>query len=328
MRRLLALGLIALPIVAAAGGCGGDGSAPAKAETNHRGVPVWRALPRAQLSRTEVGAARIGRSIYVVGGYLASGATTAAGERFDLRRNRWRRIKRMPIAVNHPAVTTLDGRLYVYGGFTDNPSPETNALQVFNPATKRWRLLPPSHHRRAAAALVSAGGRLYAIGGVRAGQPLAAFETYDPARRRWRTLPGMAVPREHLAATVADGRLYVLGGRARGANLDVAERFSFGRRRWTRIAPLSVARSGFAAVTVSGRVIAFGGEELTPGGETIRAVEAFDPAAGRWQRLPGMRTPRHGLGGVADGRAVYAVEGGPSPGLTVSNVIEVLRLPR
>jgi hypothetical protein len=37
-----------------------------------------------------------------------------------------------------------------------------------------------------------------------------------------------------------------------------------------------------------------------------------------------MRTPRHGLGGISRGRRVYAIEGGPEPGLHFSNAIEAL----
>ena len=39
-----------------------------------------------------------------------------------------------------------------------------------------------------------------------------------------------------------------------------------------------------------------------------------------------MATPRHGLGGVQRGGTVYAVEGGPSPGLAFSNALESLRV--
>jgi hypothetical protein len=71
----------------------------------------------------------------------------------------------------------------------------------------------------------------------------------------------------------------------------------------------------------------FGGEELEPGGKTIASVELFDPRTRRWRALPDMRTPRHGLGGVARGNRVFALEGGPQPGLAFSNAIEFLDVP-
>ena len=70
----------------------------------------WAALPSAPLARSEVAAARIGSSIYVVGGFeRASGRTSAAVERYDIRRRRWRLVRRMPIALNHPTAVAYRG---------------------------------------------------------------------------------------------------------------------------------------------------------------------------------------------------------------------------
>jgi hypothetical protein len=89
--------------------------------------------------------------------------------------------------------------------------------------------------------------------------------------------------------------------------------------------PLKTARGGIASARLGdGRIVVFGGENLTPGGTTIRPVELFDPRTRRWRSLAGMRTPRHGLGGVALGNRVYAIEGGPRPGLAFSKAIEYL----
>ena len=66
-----------------------------------------------------------------------------------------------------------------------------------------------------------------------------------------------------------------------------------------------------------------GGEE-PPG--TIASVYAWNLARGGWRRLPDLPTSRHGLGVVAIGTRVYAVAGGPEPGLTVSGANEYLDL--
>ena len=72
----------------------------------------------------------------------------------------------------------------------------------------------------------------------------------------------------------------------------------------------------------------FGGEEFGGSGDkTISETELFNPRAGRWRRLPDMRTLRHGLGGAALGNRVFAVEGGPQPGLAFSDAIEFIEVP-
>lgn len=289
---------------------------------------AWRPLSEAGLERTEVGAARIGNSIYVVGGFLPPAITTAAVERYAIRDDRWSRARSMPVAVNHPAVTSHRGFLYVHGGYTDSSfQPVTGALQRFDPRSRRWTLLPPSPTPRAAGALAARDGKLYAVGGVD-GQALTTLEVYDVAARRWRAAPPMDTPREHIAAAITEDGLYVLGGRSGAGEHDTVERFDPRSRRWSTLPPMRTARSGFAAVAIGGRPIAFGGEELTPGGTTIPSVELFDPERRRWEALPPLRTPRHGLGGAALGRRIYAVEGGPSPGLAFSGAIEYLDVPR
>ena len=79
----------------------------------------WRALAPATVARGEVAAARIGRYIYVVGGFqkVIGADSSDVLERYDIRRNRWRRLRPIPVGVNHPTAAALGGRLYVHGGY-------------------------------------------------------------------------------------------------------------------------------------------------------------------------------------------------------------------
>lgn len=321
--------LLAILPAANAGGCGGgggDGGDAAQASS----TSSWQPLREAGLERTEVGAARIGGSIYVVGGFVRPSTTTAAVERYDIARNRWQELPPMPIAVNHPAVTSHRGSLYVYGGYTGSDFiAVTAALQRYDPRSGKWTLLPSAPTGRAAAGLAAYKGQLFAVGGTNDDYgPMRRLEIYDIAARDWRPGPPMRVPREHVATVATVDGIYVFGGRLDGANLDTAERFDPRRSRWSRLPHLLFPRSGFAAVAVGAKPVVFGGEELTEDGATIAPVELLDPVRRRWRRLPDMRTPRHGLGGAARGRRVYAIEGGPAPGYAFSSAIEFLDVPR
>src|SRR5689334_7906774 len=102
----------------------------------------WEALRPATLQRTEVSAGRIGNAIYVAGGFVPQGnATTAIAERYDIARDRWRRISSMPVALNHAAAAVYKGRLYIVGGFGAD-GPETAGLLRYDPRTDRWARLP------------------------------------------------------------------------------------------------------------------------------------------------------------------------------------------
>ena len=287
----------------------------------------WESLRPATLERTEVAAARVGRFIYVMGGFEPSGATSAATERYDIERDRWRRVADMPVALNHAAAVAYRGRVYVLGGYSSPTglNQEVATLYRYNPGRDRWRRLPSAPTARGALAAGVIGGRLYAAGGAAGGQALTTLEIYDFKRRRWRSGPDMATAREHLAGAVARGRFYALAGRSGGANFAVAEAYDPRARRWRAVPAMRKERGGIGAATVrGGRIVVAGGEE-TAG--TIREVELYDPGTRRWRALPDLPTPRHGLGVVARGRRVFTIEGGDSPGYAFTNAIEALDVP-
>jgi N-acetylneuraminic acid mutarotase len=320
VRRILAAA-IAVVVVA---GCGEEDRTAETAATDR-----WKPLARSKLSRTEVGAARIGRSIYVVGGFeqASGGRTTAAVERYDIATNRWTRVRSMPVALNHAAAAAWHDRLYVVGGYASASGldHEQRVLLRYDPRANTWKRLPKPPSARAALAAAVVADKLYAVGGARDGQALATLEIYDLRRNRWSKGPDMAVAREHLAATASLGFVYALAGRASGqGNFATTERFDPAGGKWERLPDMAKPRGGTAAATVAGDVIVFGGEEDAG---TIAEVERFDSESRTWSALPDMRTPRHGLGGVALKRRVYSLEGGPQPGLYFSTDLEVLDVP-
>jgi N-acetylneuraminic acid mutarotase len=289
----------------------------------------WTALSPAALERTEVAAARIGRSLYVVGGFeRESGATSAAVERYDIARNRWSRVRSMPVALNHATAASYNGDLYVHGGYTDATglSAPTGALLRYDPERNRWRRLPAAPTPRAAHALAVLGDRLYAAGGANDSGSLRSLEIYDFGRRRWTRGPSFPFgpPRNHTTGVASRGRFYVIAGRD-AANFTAVERYNPRRRAWEDVPDARTPRGGIAAARVrGGRIVVFGGEDLTPGGTTIAAVELFNPRTRAWRSLPSMRTPRHGLGGASLRNRVYAIQGGVEPGFSFSNAIEAL----
>lgn len=308
---------IALLVCFAAACGGGSGSASTKR---------WTALHKSLVTRSEVGATRIGRFAYVVGGFTndASHPTTAAVERYDLEKDRWQRVHDMPVPLNHTAAAAYHGDLYVMGGYSgaNGLSKPVASLYRYHPATDRWSQLPSAQSARAAHTMVAIGDSLWVAGGARDGKALKTLETYHFPSREWAFGPNMKTAREHLTGAATGGYFYVLGGRARGkGNFKVAERYDPRKNRWERLPAMNHARGGIACGVVHGKIVVFGGEEA---GGTIARVERFDPATRRWTRLPDMKTPRHGLGGVARGGRVYAIEGGRQPGFHFSNVIEAL----
>jgi Kelch motif len=321
--------LIAAGGVALALGSDGDGGGNGSAErATGAASGRWLPLAGAGLKRTEVAAARVGRHVYVVGGFEErSGETTAAVERYDIRRDSWRRMPSMPVGLNHPTAVAHDGRVYVHGGYRARRSlsSASPALLGFDPSRNRWRRLPAAPTPRAAHAVGVIGDRLYAAGGANANGSLRSLEVYDFGDRRWRRGPSFpGPPRDHTTGIASGGRFYVLAGREGSNNYTAAERYDPRRRRWERLPEMQRERGGISSVRLAdGRIVVFGGEDFNTG-NTIREVELFNPRTRRWRRLPDMRTPRHGLGGAALGNRVFSILGGPQPGFHFSDAIEYL----
>ena len=255
---------------------------------------------------------------------------TSAVERYDIGGDRWSRVRPMPLGAQ-----PHDGGGLPRAGSTSSGGYDGAALSQ---PDRRAAPLQPARRiagggcrprrpraRRTRAAFV--GERLYVAGGANDSGSLRSLEIYDVARRRWSRGPDFPGPaRNHTTGVASGGRFYVLAGR------DSAQ---LRRRRALRPAPAALGArcrdmaSRAAASPRSrlrdGRIVVFGGEELTPGGTTIGEVELFDPRTRRWRSLPDMRTPRHGLGGAALGNRVFALEGGPQPGL---RLLERDRVPR
>ena len=302
LAALVAAGLAAVVVAALAIG---DDEPPRGGRTAATGR--WLPLASAGLDRTEVAAARIGRAIYVVGGFeRRSGATTTAVERYDIRADSWRRVRSMPVGLNHATAVAYRGRLYVSGGYRGRRtlSSASRVLLRYDPRRNRWRRLRSAPTPRAAHAAAVIGHRLYVAGGANAGGSLRSLEIYDFRSGRWRSGPSFPGPaRNHTTGIASGGRFYVLAGRD-DRNFTAAERYDPRRRRWQRLPDLGTPRGGVASARLrDGRIVVFGGEELGPGG---------------------MRTPRHGLGGASLGNRVYAIEGGPQPGFHFSSAIEYL----
>jgi N-acetylneuraminic acid mutarotase len=298
------------------------------ATSSHGATPGWKKAAPIPLPRSEVAAAVVGNEIVVVGGFLQDGGSSTRVEAYSPAKNQWRRLPDLPVAVNHPMAAAARGRLYVIGGYGATGALRT-AYAFFG---GRWQRLPDMPESRAAAGAAVVGRTLYVMGGVTDAGRIGNRElartglAFDLDANRWSTIEG-PTPREHLGVTAARGAIYVVAGRTAGfdTNLNLFEAYVPSRRTWSRLPPVPGRRGGTGATAAAGSIVSVGGEATTG---TVRSVYRFDVAKRSWRRLADMRTPRHGLAVVGFRGRVYAIAGGPTPGLSVSPANEYLTLGR
>jgi N-acetylneuraminic acid mutarotase len=284
------------------------------------GTGQW--VDRAPLAtaRQEVGAARIGGKVYVVGGLL-SGATfqaTATVEAYDIALDQWEPVAPMPAPRDHMAVAAVGGILYVAGGFAGDFQAR-DEMFAYDPATNAWTPRAPLPAPRGGCWAVAHEGKLYLFGGVdTADVARASVFVYDPATDQWTPGTDMPTPREHLNAAAVGDFIYVIGGRSAGGSTGANERYHPATKTWQAMTPMPTARAAAAVAAFGGRVFAAGGE--TP--QLFAVHEVYDVATNAWSDAATMAIPRHGIAAVTLDDRILTPGGGTIQGLQPTNAVD------
>jgi N-acetylneuraminic acid mutarotase len=232
----------------------------------------WERLPDFPVSVDHAAAASANGRLVVVGGYDADRQPLRAAFLFD--GTRWRRLPAPPEERAAAAATaTRGGIVWVVGGRTRDGLATT--MLRLDLRTLRWRTLPGPRPREHLAA-TALGGRVYAIGGRRAGYDsnLATVQVFDPHTDRWRSLPDLPAPRGGTGAAAIGGRLVSVGGESPQGTESAVWALRPSSRRWVRLPDLPTPRHGLGVVALRGRVwVVAGGPK--PGLTVSGALESL-----------------------------------------------------
>jgi N-acetylneuraminic acid mutarotase len=222
-------------------------------------VGSWETGPPLPVARMEVAGAVVRGEIYVVGGYLANGQSSARVDVYSASTRRWRRGPDLPVAVNHSMAAGYRGRLYVVGGVR-RPGELARVSYALDLRRNRWASLPgptPREHL----AVAALGGRVYAVagrlGGIDTNQ--ATVESLAVGTRRWTSVAPVPEARGGTGAAAAAGRLVSVGGESPAGTTATVFAFTAGTRRWERLPDLPTARHGLAVVGIGSRVYVIAG---------------------------------------------------------------------
>jgi len=171
---------------------------------------LWRRLPQLPAARAAGGAAVVGGKLYVVGGV---GETGLARQMLvlDRRRETWSTATG-PTPREHLAVTAVNGKLYALGGRTAGYDTNVKLLEVYDPASRRWRELPSVPIARGGTGAAAAAGMLVSIGGERPDGTIPSVFGFSFADQRWRPLPWIPTARHGLGVVAVGDRVYAIAG--------------------------------------------------------------------------------------------------------------------
>ena len=141
-------------------------------------------------------------------------------------------------------------------------------------------------------------GKIYAIGGAKAGQRFSTVEEYNPATNTWTKKADMPTARSGLSTSVVNEKIYAIGGWM----LSTVEEYDPKTDKWTKKTDMPTAREWLSTSVVNGEIYAIGGivggggargvpllgtptvEEYTPEGWPF-AVSPQDKLTTMWGRI-------------------------------------------
>jgi DNA-binding CsgD family transcriptional regulator len=174
----------------------------------------WVELKGKPTPVTDAGAAAIGGMIYVPGGKTASGKPTDTNEIYDPNTDQWSSGIPLPMALSAYALTTYEGRIYLFGGW--DGSKLVNSAYVFDYREKTWSELPPMPTARAYAGAVAVGRKIYVIGGWDGVKGLTVNEIFIPdssdVSSSWITGPELPYSKYAMGITSLADIIFIIGG--------------------------------------------------------------------------------------------------------------------
>jgi N-acetylneuraminic acid mutarotase len=295
------------------------------------GTYQWTKAAPIPIKMEELYGLALDGKMYVVGGLGPAGVPPGFMYVYDPATDTWTKKKDMPRPVHHQAQAIYKGKIYTFGGCTQQlvGDAAVDNSWVYDPAADTWTALKPMPGRRCSAKGAEVNGKIYVIGGfgpMENGKPGTRVngvnQAYDPETNTWEERSPMPTARNHAFSGVVNGKIYIIGGRLGSGSAgsasptDVVEEYDPAKDLWSDVkAPMPTLRSGGGDATYNGRIYVAGGEY---GGRQFsaayRALEVYDPASNMWTILPPMPVAKHGQGTVFLGGRLHLAGGVLTPG--------------
>jgi N-acetylneuraminic acid mutarotase len=238
---------------------------------------TWTTLAPMPTPRAQFGIAVYQNKIYVIGGIIgiapyfrdnAMGISVMTGinEVYDPATNTWETKASMPTERGIMQANTVDGKIYITGGFTQN-SQFSNSTEAYNPASDSWTTMTPMPVFQEEFSSAVVDSKIFFISDK--------VQIFDPKSNQWTmgTSPPNAVYQGAAGATtgsMAPKRIYVIHG-GTGFN----QIYNPDNDSWTTgasIPNLQQNRLTLAVAVVNDTIYAIGGSNTNDLGANILAT--------------------------------------------------------
>jgi hypothetical protein len=257
---------------------------PAPASDPFASLPVgWTELPEPPEIRCCSVDAWTGSELLIWGGHVGqTDESLDTGWRYDAEAGEWRPMPASPLGARSQAAGVWTGReLLVWGGAdyrTDYPYDGYNDGAAFDPATDRWRMLPPPPIDGRQPLAVWTGEEMIVWGNTDREQRRVDGAAYDPEADTWRPIADAPIELTDATASWTGEEMIVFGAALHGGN-QAESRTAIGAAydpstdTWRRIADSELDPNANTSVWSEGRLLAF---------DYNLDAAAYDPDADRW----------------------------------------------
>ncbi|GMS79668.1 hypothetical protein PENTCL1PPCAC_1843 [Pristionchus entomophagus] len=180
------------------------------------------------------------------------------------------------------------------------------SVEAYDWRRNRWFSIAEMTTQRRHVGVVSAHGKLYAIGGHDGSNHLATAECYDPAERMWKPLAPMRTCRRGIAVGALEDAIYAVGGLDDAACFQTVERYDIESNSWKDVARMNIQRGGVGVAALSKYLFAVGGNDGT---SSLDSCEKYNPHLDQWKIVAKMMNRRAGAGVCVLDGFLYAIGG-------------------
>lgn len=243
----------------------------------------WTELPEPPEVRCCSAEAWTGSELLIWGGHVGqTDESLDTGWRYDAEVGEWRPMPASPLGARSQAAGVWTGsELLVWGGAdyrTDYPYDGYDDGAAFDPATDRWRMLPPSPLDGRQPLAVWTGEEMIVWGSTDREQRRVDGAAYDPEADTWRRIADAPIELTDATASWTGEEMIVFGAALHGGNRPesrtaIGAAYDPSTDTWRQIADSELDTNANTSVWSDGRLLAF---------DYNLDAAAYDPAEDRW----------------------------------------------
>jgi N-acetylneuraminic acid mutarotase len=200
----------------------------------------------------------------------------------------WKKASPSPFARVESPTAVVDGKMYLFGGFTDDLG-ASNELDVYDPANDSWTRKKDMPMRLTHLSPAVDGKTIWFAGGFRCKHPgpaSAEVWKYHVALDDWTAGPDLPERRAGGGLAVVGRKLHYFGGYKADRDTNAADHWSLsldGGKQWEREADLPVPRGHVCAAVLDGKLYSLGGAH----GHDVTQIDLaschrYDPTTNKW----------------------------------------------